>query len=289
MPDESLTPAEGTFSGQVAVVTGGSKGLGQFLAEALARAGASVVIMGRDRPRLDEAARGIEGQGGKVLPLACDVSDAEAVTLAIQRAQASFGPIDLLVNNAGEGGPIEKAWRVDPAAWRHTFETNLFGSFHCMHAVLPQMVERRRGIIVNMASHAGVHRWPTCSAYAVSKSALIKLTENLAAETQRQGVSIFAYHPGFLAIGMNGPTDPSQLKPGSPAERVMSWALEQVRNGNVTPPERCLAQFMQLASGRYPHLSGCYLTVDDDLEAISARLTGATDKSDLHRLGLLKS
>lgn len=288
MPTDPLTQtADGSMAGQVALITGGSKGLGQLLANALARAGASVVITGRSLQPLEEAASSIAQAGGKVLPLVCDVSNAEAVKTAVQRAQEAVGPIDILVNNAGQAGPIDKAWRTDPTEWWQTFEVNLYGSFLCMHAVLPKMVERERGIIINVASQAGVHRWPNCSAYAVSKSAVIKLTENLAAETWRQGLSLFAYHPGLLPIGMKSERDDT-LAPGSPAERVWSWANELVQSGKGTSPERSVAQLMKLASGRYPGLSGCYLTVHDDLDAMNARMAGDDRRKDLYRLRLLE-
>ncbi|MCW0021423.1 SDR family NAD(P)-dependent oxidoreductase [Rhizobium sp. BT-226] len=298
-PGEPLIPTERsvlagvpekTFSlnleGKVAIVTGASRGLGKHIAQTLGKSGARVVVVGRNGDKLDETAHAIIKAGGKALPLVCDVSDANAVAETFHEIAATFGAVDLLVNNAGETGPIDHAWQVDIADWWKTFETNLLGAFLCTHAVLPHMVERRRGIVVNIASHAGVFRWPTCSAYAVSKSALIKLTENLAAETIRHGVSIFALHPGLLPIGLTELEDPSAVDPASPKGKVVTWFQEQLATGKVVNVQQSLDMIAKLVSGRYRPLSGCYIAPDDDLDVMKERLRGMGRHSDLYRLRL---
>ena len=101
------------------------------------------------------------------------------------------------MNNAGVGGPFDYSWEADADSWWRTLEVNVRGTYLCSRAVLPGMIRRGGGRIINIASHAGVFRWPTASAYSVSKAAVIKLTENLAVEVKRHNVSVFAFHPGW--------------------------------------------------------------------------------------------
>src|SRR5205823_4547626 len=198
------SPASGTMSlsGQVAIVTGGGRGLGRLLAETLATAGATVVVTARFDDQLAETVASIRQVGGEALALPADASDVGAVDTVVDEVERRFGRVDLLVNNAGLPGPIGPLWEVDPVAWWETFTVNVQGLFAFTRAVLPGMITRRRGRIVNIASNAGAFRWPLVSAYAVSKAAVIKFTENLAVETKDHGVKVFAVHPGLLPIGM---------------------------------------------------------------------------------------
>jgi NAD(P)-dependent dehydrogenase (short-subunit alcohol dehydrogenase family) len=135
------------------------------------------------------------------------------------------------------------------------------------------MVERRRGRIVNVVSNAGAHRWPYFSAYAVSKAAAIKLTENLAAETRAHGVTVFAAHPGLVRAGLTDAAlaDGPRPAPGSRAERVRSWFERQLAEGRTVSAEEAAAFVVDLASGRADRLSGRYIAIEDDLDALIER------------------
>jgi len=281
-------PVEGIdLRGKTALVTGASGGIGRVFAQYLARAGAAVALTARSLPRLNETLDLIRGEGGKAVAVAFDVINQEAVNQGIRQAEETLGPIDLLVNNAGEGGPIDNAWDTNPAQWWHTFELNVLGPFLCAHAILPGMVSRRGGTIVNIASHAGVYRWPSCSAYSASKAALIKFSENLAMEAKEHNVSVFTLHPGLLAIGMTESLLALETQPDSPTGQVAEWFRRQIAGGRTVPPERGAGALLALASGRYSSLSGCYLTVDDDLDALAARMNDNQD-GDLLMLRLRK-
>jgi NAD(P)-dependent dehydrogenase (short-subunit alcohol dehydrogenase family) len=272
--------------GTTAVVTGAGRGLGRITAQALAAAGAAVGLIARSAAELEETARLIAAQGGTATVHSADVSDEEQISRAIREVRRDLGPIEVLVNNAGVNGPISAFAEVDPQEWWRTLEINLGGAVRCSRLVLPGMVARRRGRIINVTSVAGTYRWPFVSAYAVSKAALVKFTENLAAEVRRDGISVFSFHPGLLPIGlaaagMNGNPAP----PGSALARIQDWAKRQRAAGRFSEPQDSAKYIVALASGRADSLSGRHLTVDDDLHILLERL-GDILRLDLHTLRL---
>jgi NAD(P)-dependent dehydrogenase (short-subunit alcohol dehydrogenase family) len=256
------------LSGHVAIVTGGGRGIGRLVAEALAGAGAAVAVTARSEDQLDETVASITSKGGTAIALPGDVSDADSVTEAVHQVQRQLGPVDLLINNAGISGPFGPAWEVDAGEWWRTFGVNLQGVFLFAHAVLPGMVTRRSGRIINVSSNAGAFRWPLASAYAVSKAAVIKFTENLARETKNYGVKVFAIHPGLLPIGMTTAALESTFPSESAEGRLSSWARQRIDEGHGATPESAVELVLLLCSGAADALSGCYLTVHDDLWAI---------------------
>jgi NAD(P)-dependent dehydrogenase (short-subunit alcohol dehydrogenase family) len=167
---------------------------------------------------------------------------------------------------------MDYSWEVDPDSWWRTLETNVRGTFLCSHAVLQGMIRRGRGgRIINLASHAGVFRWPTVSAYSVSKAAVIKFTENLAVELKRQKIYVFAFHPGVVDCGMTHAALAADASIDSPAHRVTAWVREQHEAGDTVPPELAAESLLFIASGAADALSGRYLTVFDDLASLAAR------------------
>jgi NAD(P)-dependent dehydrogenase (short-subunit alcohol dehydrogenase family) len=261
-------PSASPLAGQVAVVTGGGRGLGRLIALALADAGAAVAVMSRTSAELAETAEGIERAGGRAAAIEADVSDREAVARAFAEARRRLGPVTLLVNNAAVAGPVGPFWQVEPDEWWRTMEINLRGPALCARAALADMVPRRRGRIVNIVSSAGALRWPTVSGYAVSKAALIKLTENLAAEVRDAGVSVFSVHPGILQLGLTEATLRSGAPAASPEGRIAAWFREQIAEGRDVAPERSVRLVLAVASGRADGLSGRYLSAEEDLEAL---------------------
>jgi NAD(P)-dependent dehydrogenase (short-subunit alcohol dehydrogenase family) len=273
------------LSGQVALVTGGGRGIGRVIALSLAAAGAAVAVMARSADELRDTAAGIEAAGGRALAVAADVTDRRAVERAVQTVEQEFGRVDLLVNNAGIGGPIGPLWEVDPDEWWSTMDINLRGVLLCTRAVLPGMVARRYGRIINVASQAGAHRWPLVSAYATSKAAVIKFTENLAAEARREGVAVFAIHPGTVITGPTAAVLRDEVPPDSHAGRIAAWFRQQVADGHAVPPECAGHLVVALASGRADALSGRYVSVYDDVHAWIDR-GEEIRRDDLYRLRL---
>jgi NAD(P)-dependent dehydrogenase (short-subunit alcohol dehydrogenase family) len=279
------TRQEGNLAGQVALVTGGGRGIGRTIARSLAAAGAAVAVTARSTDQVIETADLIIEMGGRALALTADVTDGRAVEGAIADVERLLGPVDLLVNNAGITGPLGPLWEVDPEEWWRTMDINLRGIFLCARAVLPGMVARRHGRIINIASNAGVYRWPQVSAYSVSKAALVKLTENLAVETKNDGVAVFAVHPGIVTIGLTEQAMTTKLPEDSPAGRAMGWIRQEVEAGRAVPPERGAVLVVRLAAGQADALSGRYLTVHDDLDALIER-AAEIRRDDLYMLRL---
>jgi NAD(P)-dependent dehydrogenase (short-subunit alcohol dehydrogenase family) len=146
------------------------------------------------------------------------------------------------------------------------------------------MVERRRGRIINVTSNAGVYRWPYLSAYATSKAAVVKLTENLAVETKKHGVKLFAIDPGMLRVGMTSELlDAEDIPPEHPAALVASWFRGELERGREVPLAQAAELIATLAAGGADALSGCYLTVYDDLEAL-IREARTIRRNELHLL-----
>src|SRR4051812_17571568 len=188
--------------GQVAIVTGGGRGIGKAIAMSLARAGASVAVVARSPDQLAETVRQIPLLGPPAISFTADVSDPGAVERMVREVEQSLGRVDLLVNNAGLPGPIGPTWETDPHDWWRCLEVNLRGPMLCSRAVLPGMIARGGGRIVNVASGAGTVAIPYLGAYITSKTALIRFTEVLALEAGPHCVQVFAIEPGTVRTAM---------------------------------------------------------------------------------------
>jgi 3-oxoacyl-[acyl-carrier protein] reductase len=190
--------SEPDFTGRVAVVTGGSRGIGAGIAMALARRGAQVVVNGRDAAVLARVADAIRDQGGHALAVVADVTDEGALAELRAQAEAKFGPVSLLVANAGGGGMPEPLAKMSAERWRATLEANLTSAFLTLKTFLPAMMEARCGAIVTMASTAGRQLSGASAAYAAAKSGLLSLTRQAAAEAASSGVRVNAVAPSSI-------------------------------------------------------------------------------------------
>jgi NAD(P)-dependent dehydrogenase (short-subunit alcohol dehydrogenase family) len=184
----------GRLDGRTAIVTGGGTGIGRAIAETFAAAGAFVVVAGRGLAALEPVAERIGG-----LAVACDVTKLDQVEALFAAAARRTGRVDVLVNNAGQTGPVGAIADVDLDAWRDCIETNLFGAMHCLRVAARVMGAQRGGSIINMSSRMGLHGYPMRTAYCATKFALIGMTEAVAREIGPMGVRVNALCPGAVS------------------------------------------------------------------------------------------
>jgi 3-oxoacyl-[acyl-carrier protein] reductase len=227
------------LDGQVALVTGGGRGIGADVARELAAAGMRVAASARSRDQVEAVARELEG-----LAVVADVSDADAVAAMVAEAERELGPIDLLVANAGVAGWEDDvpSWEADAADWWHVLETNVLGVYLCCRAVIPGMLERGRGRIVITGSGAAYLPGSRQTAYSASKAAVCRFGETLSNQLEGR-IPVFPISPGLVRTEMTGRWGDD-----------LPW----------TPPECAPRLVRALAGGRFDRLSGRYLHAEHD-------------------------
>jgi 3-oxoacyl-[acyl-carrier protein] reductase len=204
------------LTGKSAVVTGGTKGIGLGIAEALVRSGVNVCISARHEEEVERAVSKLnQGGEGRAAGAVCDVRDDVQVRALIQHAVSEFGGLDILVNNAGIGifAPVEA---LSPEDFRAVLETNLFGVFYCCHEAIPEMKKRGGGYIINISSLAGANPHPRMAAYNASKFGLNGFSEALMQEVRHDGIKVSYIMPGSVNTEFGG-DEPSADK---------SWQLQ---------------------------------------------------------------
>jgi len=237
----------------VAIVTGAGRGIGRTIALSLAGEGAAVGVFARTAEEIAETAALISGAGGQALALRADVRDAAAVRAAVSQMASKFGPVTLLVNNAGTPGPAGVDWEVDPEEWFECIDVIVRGAFILCQAVVPGMIARGSGRIINVASNSGTRARPPLTATSIAKTALIRFSEGLALQLNEHGVRVFAIHPGIVRTRL-----------------LQSYGL-QIPEELFADPDRAGSLCVRLASGRYDLLSGRFFGIDDDLDELLNR------------------
>ena len=230
MPEDDL-------QGQVALVTGGGRGIGASIARELTDAGARVAVAARTRSQVEQVAA---ETGGHALEL--DVTDRAAVERAVDETERELGPIDLLCANAGVGNNEDVLWESDPDAWWSTHQVNVFGVYLCCRAVIPRMLERAGGRIVITGSGAAYLPGSSNSAYSASKAAVWRFGEVLAKQLERR-IPVFVFSPGLVRT------------------RMTAWAPD---DAPWTPSHLAPRLVRVLASGRADALAGRYIHAEND-------------------------
>jgi 3-oxoacyl-[acyl-carrier protein] reductase len=185
------------LKGKQAVVTGGARGIGYAIVERLMESGATCCLWDRDPDRLQDSVQRLS-QRGTVHGVEVDVSQPESVSQAMAKTREMMGDVDILVNDAGIAGVSKSTWECSPEEWRQVIDVNLFGVFLCCHAVVPGMLEKGGGRIVNIASIAGKEGNPNASHYSASKSGVIALTKSLGKELATKGVLVNCITPAVI-------------------------------------------------------------------------------------------
>jgi 3-oxoacyl-[acyl-carrier protein] reductase len=212
-------------SGKVAIVTGGSKGIGRGIAEELARGGATVCVSARHENEIKETVKVLNELGeGRAAGFVCDVRDYAAVKSFFEQTTSEFGGVDILVNSAGIG-MFESVENMPPEDFRAILETNLFGVFYCCHEAIPLMKKRGGGYIINISSLAGANPHPRMAAYNASKFGLNGFSEALMQEVRHEGIKVSYIMPGSVntEFGGDSPNDDKswQLQPEDIARVVI--------------------------------------------------------------------
>jgi NAD(P)-dependent dehydrogenase (short-subunit alcohol dehydrogenase family) len=242
-----------SLRGKVAVVTGGSRGIGRALAQALGEAGAAVAVTARTLPPAERAAGELAAAGITALPVSLEVTDPAQVDRMVELVGERLGPIDVLVNNAGVS--IGRAALDTPdEVWREVMATNLDGVWYCCKAVGAGMVRRGGGSIVNVGSMSGLivnrPRWQP--PYLASKAAVHQLTKALAAEWAPHGVRVNALAPGYI-LTESSPVDQPEYR---------EWCVEPAAMKRYGLPEELGPAVVFLASGASSFMTGSVLVID---------------------------
>ena len=244
-----------TFDDATVLVTGASRGVGRAIAAAFGARGA-VVFVGYNQRRdgADETVAQIEAAGGAGEALALDVRDRQAAEAAVERAVQQRGAVDVLVNNAGVVRD-DHVSLMEAAAWDEVLAVNLSGVFNCSRAALQPMMAAGRGVIVNVASVAGLHASPGQANYAASKGGVVALTRTMAAEVAKRGVRVNAVALGLLSTGMAARLD----------HRVARRQTERIPLGRFGTAEEAAAAVLIMASDAASYLVGQTMVVDGGL------------------------
>jgi len=237
------------LQGQVALVTGGSRGIGLAIAEELANAGAKIAVVARDEARAQAAAEGLPGEGHR--GYGCDVADPEAVNALVRRVEDELGSLDVLVNNAGVTRD-NVLMRLKDDDWNAVIDTNLRGAFNTIRAASRGMMKRRQGRVINITSVVGITGNKGQSNYAASKAGVIGLTKAVAKELASRGVLVNAVAPGYIE------TDMTADLPDAARDALMG----QIALGRLGRPQDIAPAVRFLAGPGAQYITGQVLVVD---------------------------
>ncbi len=262
------------------MVTGGGTGIGRAIALALAAARAKVAVVSRTQGPLSETVHEIRARGGRdAVAVTADVTRREEISRAVEVIRTELGPVDVLVNNAGISRAIGPAWQLDPDMWWRDVEVCVRGTFLCCHAVLPDMVSRSHGRIINVASAAAFMTLPMASSYGCAKAAVVRFTDALAASVRHHGISVFAISPGPTRTAMT-----AHILESAEGRKWMP-EFQRIPESQWTPAEKIGSFVVALAKGDGDALSGRFLHLRHDLAEL-VRRRDEIRRQDLYTLRL---
>jgi dehydrogenase/reductase SDR family member 4 len=250
----SVPAGSGQLAGRVALVTGGSRGIGKAIAAAMAGEGAAVVICGRKQEALEEAARSIGETTGRIVPRACHVGRLTDLERLVAGAEADVGPIDILVNNAATNVAQGHCLEMDEGQFDKMVEVNLKSAFRLIRLVAPGMCRRGRGSIINISSIAGIKPQWHGMLYSMTKAALIMMTQSYAQELGPHGVRVNAIAPGLVETVL------SAYYWQDPARRQEHLDHQAIKR--IAQPEEIAGVAVMLASDGAAYLTGQTVVVD---------------------------
>ena len=240
-------------------MTGGSRGIGAAAALAMAREGAALMITARDGAAAAKIAAEIQAAGGRAASMASDVSDFASVTDLVVQTEKQLGPVDVLVNNAGIIEPIAGIAEADPAAWARNIQINLVGAFHGVRAVLPGMIARGGGTIINISSGAAHRPLEGWSAYCTGKAGLAMMTQAIALENAAHRIRVFGFAPGTVDTEMQVTIRASGVN-----------VISKIPRGDLAPVDHPARALVYLCTPAADDLAGSELSLRD--EALRVRV-----------------
>ena len=247
---------------KIALITGGSGGLGRALARAFSGRGHPVVIIGRGRERLGPVAEEIARNGGQVLALPCDITRREQLKSLAERISAAMGAPQILINNAGIARAASFVEMRDEL-WDETLQTNLTGAYNCCKVFLPGMLKSGWGRIINIASTTAKVGYSHVSAYAASKHGLLGLTRTLALETARQGITVNAICPGYVDDERTRENARRMAeKTGKSVEEILRLFGSSAPQNRLIAPEEVASLALLMASDKLGGMTGQAINVD---------------------------
>lgn len=246
---------------RVALITGSGRGIGRACAVRMAREGFAIGLTARSADQLGETEKAIRDIGGRAFRAEGDITDPADVGRVCDLVTGALGPVDVVVNNAAYPGPMKPFLEIPEPEWVRVLHTNVLGPVHVLRALLPGMLARGRGYIINVNSLQGSDPAGSPLPYGVSKAALMRLTDGLAGQLAGSGVIVMDLSPGLVRTAMtSGRPDLDRLDPSA-------WA----------GPQDAAEQLVRLVSGRYDRLHGRFVRAADDLDRLCARLDAQPD------------
>lgn len=245
----------------VVVVTGASRGIGKNIAVYFAENGWTVVGTGRNEEKLSQLKQELQKFSSENTTMVMDVTNQAGIGKAVEKIQTDYGHIDVWINNAGAFMAIGPTWEVDADDWVNDVQTNLFGTFYCTQAVVPVMLEQNGGRIINVVGGGTIGTFKYGNGYGTSKTAIARLTENLAAELEDTSVRVFALDPGL------NDTDMTRYQRNTEVGKEYLSGIEEKFQQNIdVPPHLAPEWAFNLASGNLDAYAGRIVKVYDDLE-----------------------
>lgn len=255
----------GSLQGRHVAVTGASRGIGAAIARVLAQEGADLTLLGRDASALQAVAAALPG-GGRRHVATADIAERAAVQAAFAQATAALGPLFAIVNNAGQGvgRPFDK---IDDALWQQMLAVNLTGTFHCIQAALPSLLETATAAcparVVNVASTAGLQGYPQVSAYVAAKHGVIGLTRSLALELAKKHITVNAVCPGYTETDIAAQAIASLVaKTGRTEEQARQMLVARNPQQRMIQPDEVAATVLWLLSAGSASINGQAIAID---------------------------
>ena len=241
---------------RVAIITGGGRGLGRSIALAFGKQGAKVVLAARTKEEIDHVADELRSLKKDTIAIPTDISDENQVTHLVRRTLGAYGTIDILVNNAGARGPIGPIYEISLSEWEQTLRINLTAAFLCTKAVLPVLMEKKEGKIINVATTMTAR--PNLTPYMVAKAGLIHFTKQLSRELKDYNIQVNAIHPGVMDTRMQ-----EEIRKAG-AKAIGTDMFERLKEeGILHPPDEPAKLILFLASKEADGITGEYLSFDD--------------------------